>query len=227
MTIVKRLMFLIMLVGACIAVLAAPGSALAADEPAAESGATVVTTVAENPAPAADSSSDSTTDSTTDSSSDSPGCTSDCTPACTTNCTPTCTTNCSPGCTTNCSPPPCTVNCGGNECTVDCIPTDDCTTNPDSAACNPTLGEGAGPTPTAGAGRLPYTGPGDTFLQILLASIALLAGVMAFRYASVKERFVRGRDAAYAAMSRRPRTGYAGYQRNIDADAQAAAFLQS
>jgi len=98
---------------------------------------------------------------------------------------------------------------------------------PDSAACNPTLGEGAGPTPTvAGAGRLPYTGPGDVFLQIMMGAIAMLAGFMAYRYASVSDRMQKARAAAMSAMRRRPRTGYDGAARNIQAEAEVSEFMR-
>lgn len=66
--------------------------------------------------------------------------------------------------------------------------------------------------------RLPYTGISDIFLPILLGLMVLAAGLIAWRYATVRETVLRARvraSEAAAARRWRPATGYSGTWREM------------
>ena len=64
-------------------------------------------------------------------------------------------------------------------------------------------GEGQGPV--AAGGALPFTGIEDVFLPLLLGALILLAGVIAYRFAAVRDALSR---VAHAAGVRKPVTAY-------------------
>jgi hypothetical protein len=87
----------------------------------------------------------------------------------------------------------------------------------DVPAGDATLGTGVGPGLVAArgfGGGLPYTGPGDQALPLLLALIMVLSGITIYRYTSAREKLsmfeaslpkskVRGYDSGYGwALSR-------------------------
>lgn len=95
-------------------------------------------------------------------------------------------------------------------CVTDCIPaSEECA----GVDCIPSAGGGI-PTAVGGAGMLPFTGIEDTIAPILLALTVVLGGVVAWRWAQLRESVAR--DAATA----RPlpakdaaRSGYAAAMR--------------
>lgn len=242
----KRNLGILVLVGLlCLLVVPVAGAAAdaaVAGDPAADvanvdTGAADAT-VAEEPASPTQTESDPVVETQVDTSTAAPADTSTETPSdtstdtsCTVSCgEDTCTTNCEPPCTVNCNEPPCTVNCVPTPCTVDCIPdTNDCT----DAACfpedecagvndcdgQPVLGQGRGPGIVRGSGRLPFTGIEDIFLPVLLGIVALMGGVIAYRWASARDHVQRVLAAMHyrrAERAARATSGYDEVRRTID-----------
>lgn len=74
---------------------------------------------------------------------------------------------------------------------------------------------------------MPFTGIEDVLLPLFMGALALLAGVIAYRFAAVRDMVARARAVAIAERERRQGTGYSYAMRNIDADQQAVAFWRS
>lgn len=97
---------------------------------------------------------------------------------------------------------------GVGTCTTDCIPedTDTC------ADCIPSTGGGI-PTAVAGtgygAGSLPFTGVEDTIAAVLLALVVVLGGVVAWRWAQLRESVAIDASRARPLPAKEKRSGYA------------------
>jgi hypothetical protein len=90
-------------------------------------------------------------------------------------------------------------------CVADCIPEDaGCV----GADCIPSVGGGI-PTAVAGAGALPFTGIEDTIAPILLALTVVLGGVVAWRWAQLRESVAIDASRARPLPAREARSGYA------------------
>lgn len=88
-------------------------------------------------------------------------------------------------------------------CITDCIPetVDAC------VDCIPSAGGGI-PT-SVGSGALPFTGIEDSIAPILLALTVLLGGVVAWRWAQLRESVARDATQAHTTPARHVHTGYA------------------
>lgn len=225
-------------IGVVAALLVLPQTALASDTtqaapstpppvttqaPAAPASSTAVAST-----PAASSTAVSSTAPAETSTSAEPSTTTTTTTPPETTATTTTTTTTTPPATTTTTPTPVATTTGMPN--VD-IPTNDPCID-DIAACDdlPVAGEGVGPgvaAPVVGAGRaLPFTGIEDWVLPILMGLVALLGGVTAYRYASVREGLGRAMRAAQERKARRRVTGYTYALDNMDANARTAAFLR-
>ncbi len=107
----------------------------------------------------------------------------------------------------------------GTPCLTDCIPTADAC--PD---CIPSAGGGI-PTAVAGTGyggALPFTGIEDVIAPLLLALTVVLGGVVAWRWAQLRESVAEAARHARPNAAREPnRTGYALALRNHVIDQRA------
>lgn len=119
----------------------------------------------------------------------------------------------------------------GTGTSVDLLPADEpCDGVVGAVACGsdnalPVAGEGVGPSPVVGgSGALPFTGIEDALLPALIGLVALLGGVIAYRYATVKERLSRVLRVAQERAARRRINGYTNALRNFDADNRTAMF---
>lgn len=183
--------------------------ASAGEPPATTPSDTSSTTQTSPPASTSTSSSASTSTTTT------PPTTTTTPPTTTTTTTPTTTTTTTPTSTATGIP-------GGS---LPDIPENDaCITS--IAACDdlPVGGEGVGPSPAYGAGGLPFTGIEDFILPLLLGIVALLGGVIAYRYATVRERLARMIRASQERAANRRVTGYTWALHNMDADSRTVSF---
>jgi hypothetical protein len=141
----------------------------------------IFTAAAHANAPVSNDSSTPSTE-TSDCSSDS-----SCTPTtetCSSDCTPTTTTETTPECTVECAPPV-------EECVKDCTPVEECTQATGSCD-NPPVDTpttpSTAPGPTPGSGQdLPFTGPGDVILAIVIALLAGTGGLILLLGASGRE----------------------------------------
>ena len=107
---------------------------------------------------------------------------------------------------------PTTTDTVTDTCVVDCIPdADDCVAGAD---CLPHAGGGI---PTAvGAGALPFTGIEDMILPLLMGLTVVLGGVVAWRWAQIREAMAEAADRARSIPARNvARTGYAGATRQL------------
>jgi hypothetical protein len=96
-------------------------------------------------------------------------------------------------------------------CVADCIPVaaDTCMN------CIPSAGGGI-PHAVAGAGSLPFTGIEDTIAPLLLALVVVLGGVVAWRWAQLRESVATDADRARPLPAREARSGYAAaIRRNV------------
>ena len=59
----------------------------------------------------------------------------------------------------------------------------------------------------------------------MLGAIAMIAGFLAYRYASVSDRMQKARTAAMTALRRKPGTGYDGAARSLQVEAAATDFI--
>jgi hypothetical protein len=102
---------------------------------------------------------------------------------------------------------------------VDCIPeAEDCVAG---AACLPTGGAGGIPT-AVGAGALPFTGIEDVILPILMGLTIVLGGVVAWRWAQIREAVAEAASRARELPARNiSRTGYAGATRQLHIEQRA------
>lgn len=91
-------------------------------------------------------------------------------------------------------------------CIADCIPAaEECI----GVECIPSAGGGI-PTAVAGAGMLPFTGIGDSIAPILLALTVVLGGVVAWRWAQLRESVARDANTARPIPAKdATRSGYA------------------
>jgi len=139
------------------------------------------------------------------------------TPPSTTSSTPPSTTTSTPPTTTTTTPPT-TTDGTPDPCTKDCIPVaeEGCMTGD----CVPT---GSGGVPTAvGAGYLPFTGIGDVIAPILLALTVLLGGVVAWRWAQLREAVAAAASRArQTPTSTNLRSGYTGATRQLHIEQRA------
>jgi len=99
-------------------------------------------------------------------------------------------------------------------CIADCIPTAD-----GCADCIPTAGGAY--TPTVGSGALPFTGIGDMVAPILLALTVVLGGVVAWRWAQLRESVAQAASRARPLPARETRSGYAAAMRSHDIERRA------
>ncbi len=102
-------------------------------------------------------------------------------------------------------------------CIADCIPVANECTGPE---CIPNAG-GAYPTAVAGAGSLPFTGIEDMIAPILLALTVVLGGVVAWRWARLRESVAEAAQRARPIAARESRTGYAAAARNFGIEQRA------
>ncbi len=104
-------------------------------------------------------------------------------------------------------------------CLTDCIPVAEAEacTGPE---CIPT-GAGALPTTFGGAGALPFTGIEDMIAPILLALTVVLGGVVAWRWARLRESVAEAAQRARPIAAREARTGYAAAVRNLGIEQRA------
>lgn len=182
---------------------AVAGEAPPADTSAAPTTSTPATTTSTPPAT-------TSTEPPATTSSEPPATTST-VPATTTTTVPATTTATVPATTTTTTVPT-TTDPTGDPCLVDCIPTEsDCV----GVDCVP-IG-GAGGVPTAlGAGSLPFTGIGDMIAPILMALVVLIGGVVAWRWAQLREAVAEAATRARELPARHAtRTGYAGATRQL------------
>jgi hypothetical protein len=130
----------------------------------------------------------------------------------TTTSVPTTTTTTTVPTTTTTTAVPTTTDTVTDTCVVDCIPdAGDCVAGAD---CLPSAGGGI---PTAvGAGALPFTGIEDMILPILLGLTVVLGGVVAWRWAQIREAMAEAASRARDLPARNAvRTGYAGATRQL------------
>jgi hypothetical protein len=98
-----------------------------------------------------------------------------------------------------------------------CIPTaEPC----DGAECIPTAG-GAYPTAVAGAGSLPFTGIEDMIAPILLALTVVLGGVVAWRWARLRESVAEAAQRLRPIAAHETRTGYGSAVRTLGIEQRA------
>lgn len=186
--------------------------------------------LADDASSATDASAAATTSATTDtSSSEAPATTSSTTtdPASTTTSTPPSTTTSTEVPTTTTTDVPITtttdvpVTTDIETCTVDCIPEtveNDCVT----ADCIPTSAGGVGPVVGAGT-ALPFTGIGDVLAPLLLGLVVVIGGVVAWRWAQLREAVAAAASRARQMPSRSAtRTGYEQARRTLDIEQRAA-----
>ena len=102
-------------------------------------------------------------------------------------------------------------------CMQGCIPTAEPCEGPE---CIPSAG-GAYPTAVAGAGSLPFTGIEDMIAPILLALTVVLGGVVAWRWARLRESVAEAAQRARPLAARETRTGYATAARNFGIEQRA------
>ncbi len=102
-------------------------------------------------------------------------------------------------------------------CVADCIPVTEACDGPE---CIPTAG-GAYPTAVAGAGSLPFTGIEDMIAPILLALTVALGGVVAWRWARLRESVAEAAQRARPLAARESRSGYATAARNYGIEQRA------
>lgn len=102
-------------------------------------------------------------------------------------------------------------------CIADCIPVADTCTGPE---CIPNAG-GAFPAAVAGAGSLPFTGIEDMIAPILLALTVVLGGVVAWRWARLRESVAEAAQRARPIAAREARTGYAAAARSFGIEQRA------
>lgn len=106
-------------------------------------------------------------------------------------------------------------------CEVDCIPTSE---ELGCANCIPTGALGAGGIPTTiGAGRaLPFTGIEDAIAPLLLALTVVLGGVVAWRWAQLRESVAEaGARRSETQVERTVRSGYTGAARQLEIEQRA------
>lgn len=103
-------------------------------------------------------------------------------------------------------------------CVTDCIPESDDTCV--GADCIPSAG-GAMPTATLGAGALPFTGIEDVLAPLLLALTVVLGGVVAWRWAQLREAVAEAATGARGVPMAVSRSGYAGAMRQLDIEQRA------
>lgn len=98
-------------------------------------------------------------------------------------------------------------------CVADCIPQAEaaCT----GADCLP-IGSGAMPTTVGAGAALPFTGIGDMIAPILLALVVVIGGVVAWRWAQLREAVAEAATRARQLPARQvTRTGYEGAMRQL------------
>lgn len=105
-------------------------------------------------------------------------------------------------------------------CITDCIP--EAEVGCIGADCVP-VGAGAGiPTGVAGAGVLPFTGIEDVIAPLLLALTIALGGVVAWRWAQLREAVAQAATRARRQPARdAQRSGYAGAMRQLEIERRA------
>jgi hypothetical protein len=152
-----------------------------------------------------------TTDSTTDSSTTSTPTTTSSTPT-TTSSVPTTTT----------TTVPVTTDTITDACAVDCIPEtveNECT----AADCIPTSAGGISPGVVGAGTSLPFTGIGDVLAPLLLGLVVVIGGVVAWRWAQLREAVAAAASRARDMPARNVvRTGYEGALRQLDIEHRAA-----
>lgn len=102
-------------------------------------------------------------------------------------------------------------------CLADCVPVADPCIGPE---CIPTAG-GAYPTAVAGAGSLPFTGIEDMIAPILLALTVALGGIVAWRWARLRESVAEAAQRARPIAARETRSGYAAAARHFGIEQRA------
>lgn len=89
--------------------------------------------------------------------------------------------------------------------------------------CTPVAGAGMAPSPVVrGAGALPFTGIEDILLPSLGGLLLLLGGIVAYRYASVRDSV--DEEIANRPIPARRITGYEGAQDQMHTDPTSATF---
>lgn len=136
----------------------------------------------------------------------------------TTTTVPTTTTTTTVPTTTTTDPTVPTTTDTDTPCVVDCIPTNqECTAG---ASCIPSAGGGV---PTAvGSGALPFTGIEDMVLPILMALVVVLGGVVAWRWAAIREAVAEAATRAREMPARQHgRTAYMHAARQLQIEQRA------
>lgn len=208
---------IIVLVGAIGLAVWAPG-ALAADSSTDSSGGAAATSSTTSTALPATTSAPTTVAPTTATSTTAT--TTTVTPATTTATTTTATDT-----PTTTAAPSC-VDCATPPCTVDCIP-DDVPATCTAANCIPSAGGAAVPTAVGAGSALPFTGIGDMVAPLLLALTVVLGGVVAWRWAQLREAVARDAWQARRTPASAPTrsTGYDGAARQLQYEKRARRML--
>lgn len=186
---------------------------------------------------------DSTDTSVDTSSTATPPATTTTVPPATTTTVPPVTTTTTPPTTTTTTVPPTTTTTttdvpstttttttDGDGTGTDLIPEDVMVDTVDGCAaanCIPAAA-GAGGVPITGAGgRLPFTGIGDVIAPILLSLVVLLAGIVAIRWAQLREAVARTTSRRIIGGSGvTTRTGYSSALREQQITARARRFYE-
>lgn len=101
-------------------------------------------------------------------------------------------------------------------CTVDCIPEDEPFVDECMGAdCIPTSAGGIAPGIVGAGGALPFTGIGDVVAPLLLGLVVLIGGVVAWRWANVREAVAAASARRRRTRSWEPPSGYAGATRQL------------
>ncbi|MBC7462415.1 MAG: hypothetical protein H7287_13745 [Thermoleophilia bacterium] len=96
------------------------------------------------------------------------------------------------------------------------------------ATCIPTSADGI-PSAVRGTGTtgaLPFTGVGDMIAPVLLALTVLLGGVVAWRWAQLRESVARDADRAIETPARTKHTGYQQSLRRTEIEGRARSVFQ-
>lgn len=103
-------------------------------------------------------------------------------------------------------------------CAVDCIPGAEETCAVD---CVPIGGAGAVPASFAAGGALPFTGIEDMILPMLLGLVVLLGGVVAWRWAQLREAVAEAAGRARRLPAQDARTAYQAATRQLQIEHRA------
>ncbi|MCW2923946.1 MAG: hypothetical protein JWM98_1350 [Thermoleophilia bacterium] len=191
------------------------GDTTAASSTSADTSTTSTTPVTQTPATTTSTPATETPATTTTTTPETPATTTttNTVPATTTTTVPTTTATTTVPTTTETTIPD--VAALDTDCAVDCIPNTgtDCL----GTACASGAGTVGGRTAVLGAGRsLPFTGIGDVLAPLLLALVAVLGGVVAWRWAQLREAVAQAATRARPMPARSSHnSGYDGAIRTL------------